>query len=119
MRMFIVTLMLVLGGLQGIPPGNGNIEGRVVRASNDAPISGARLVLVPLQPATSAVPVSPPADLLALNVAANVAAAPEIAAITDDDGKFSFKNLAPGRYTLRASRDGYYGPLVNGAAPAT
>jgi hypothetical protein len=43
----------------------------------------------------------------------------QIAAITDDDGKFSFKNLAPGRYVLRATRDGYYGPLLNGAAPTT
>jgi hypothetical protein len=41
----------------------------------------------------------------------------EIAVVTDDDGKFSFRNLEPGRYTLRATRDGYYGPLVNGAAP--
>jgi hypothetical protein len=43
----------------------------------------------------------------------------EIAVVTDDDGKFSFRNLAPGRYTLRATRDGYYGPLVNGAAPGS
>jgi protocatechuate 3,4-dioxygenase beta subunit len=117
MRMLIATLMLVLGGLQGAPLGSGAIEGRVLRASNDAPIAGARVVLTPLQPNTTAVStaaVPPPPDLLAINAAANAAAALEIAAITDDDGKFNIKNLAPGRYTLRAARDNYYGPLVNG-----
>jgi hypothetical protein len=112
MRMLIVTLMLVFGGLQGSPQSRGAIEGRVVRASNGAPVSGARVVLAEqsaTRPATSA----GPAPTLP------VTAATETAAITDDDGKFSFKNLAAGQYTLRATRDGYYGPLVNGAAPTT
>jgi hypothetical protein len=29
---------------------------------------------------------------------------------TDSDGRFSFPNLAPGVYTLRAQRQGYFGP---------
>jgi hypothetical protein len=81
------------------------------------PSQGPAWCLHPLQPNTTAVStaaVPPPPDLLAINAAANAAAALEIAAITDDDGKFNIKNLAPGRYTLRAARDNYYGPLVNG-----
>jgi hypothetical protein len=146
MRTLIVTLMVVLGGLQTAPPPrNGAIEGRVIRTSNEAPVAGARVVLVPppapwppasaggLPPAqtppTTAVIVGPQgattvqvpigqavtADGLAALLGA--AAANQIAVVTDDDGKFSFKDLAPGRYTLLATRDGYYGPLVNGNAP--
>src|SRR3954462_591690 len=47
MRIWIVTLMLALGGSQVTPPNNGIIEGRVIRASNGAPVIGARVVLVP------------------------------------------------------------------------
>jgi hypothetical protein len=32
--------------------------------------------------------------------------------ITDGDGKFSFQNLAPGIYTIRAQRQGYFGPAT-------
>ena len=148
MRMFIVTLMVVLGGLQTTPPRNGAIEGRVIRASNEAPVSGARVVLVPPpapRPATTAAPTATtPAPIPASPAAAipqgtatvtlpngqtvtvnagtaallNATGANQVAVVTDDDGKFSFKDLAPGRYTLLATRDGYYGPLVNGNAPA-
>jgi len=47
MRILILTLMLALGGVQGPPQNNGVIEGRVIRASNEAPVAGARVVLVP------------------------------------------------------------------------
>ena len=48
------------------------------------------------------------------------AAPPHVTAITGDDGTFSFKNLAPGRYTVRAQRDGYFGlpPMGSAAAAA-
>jgi hypothetical protein len=38
-------------------------------------------------------------------------AVPQITATTDSDGKFSFQNLAPGQYTIRAQRPGYFGPM--------
>src|SRR3954462_6200288 len=66
MRILIVTLMLALGGLQGTPQNNGVIEGRVIRASNGAPVVGARVVLVPPpapRPPAAGGPVpNPPAD---------------------------------------------------------
>ena len=34
---------------------------------------------------------------------------PQTVVVTDRDGAFSFKNLAPGRYQVRAQRDGYFG----------
>jgi hypothetical protein len=43
---------------------------------------------------------------------------PQNTVVTDGDGKFSFRNLAPGTYTLRAQRDGYFGPMSpQGAYP--
>src|SRR3954470_7262672 len=149
MRIWIVTLMLALGGIQVAPPNNGVIEGRVIRASNGAPVVGARVVLVPPpapRPPASAVPApgvpapNPPADapqrvvvnqnlngqivtstadvppgtriqvqngqIVTVNAAGvvtgvlNTTPVNEIAVVTDDDGKFSFRNLEPGRYTL-------------------
>jgi protocatechuate 3,4-dioxygenase beta subunit len=45
-------------------------------------------------------------------LAANVGATrPQITAVTDSDGKFAFQNLAPGTYTIRAQRAGYFGPM--------
>ena len=37
--------------------------------------------------------------------------------LTDRDGKFSFKDLRPGRYTVRAEREGFFGRAVNGSRP--
>jgi hypothetical protein len=38
---------------------------------------------------------------------------------TDRDGRFTFKDVRPGKYTVRAQRDGYFGKAVNGVYPAT
>src|SRR6185295_3664035 len=39
--------------------------------------------------------------------------------MTDRDGKFSFPGVKPGRYTVRAVREGYFGKPVNGTYPPT
>lgn len=39
--------------------------------------------------------------------------------LTDAAGHFSFKDQAAGRYTLRVSREGFFGPPVNGQASST
>jgi protocatechuate 3,4-dioxygenase beta subunit len=36
----------------------------------------------------------------------------QITTVTDSDGKFAFRNLAPGKYSLRAQRQGYFGPMT-------
>jgi hypothetical protein len=66
MRIWIVTLMLALGGSQVTPPKNGVIEGRVIRASNGAPVIGARVVLVPPPAPRPPAPAGPASPLLHL-----------------------------------------------------
>jgi len=39
--------------------------------------------------------------------------------ITDRDGRFTFSDVNPGRYTVRAVREGFFGKPVNGAYPPT
>ena len=39
--------------------------------------------------------------------------------VTDRDGRFTFRGLKPGRYTVRAVREGFFGKPVNGAYPPT
>jgi hypothetical protein len=39
--------------------------------------------------------------------------------ITDRDGRFAFSDVNPGRYTVRAVREGFFGKPVNGAYPPT
>jgi len=38
---------------------------------------------------------------------------------TDRDGRFVFRDVKPGRYTVRAVRDGFFGKPVNGTYPPT
>ena len=39
--------------------------------------------------------------------------------LTDRDGRFIFRDVRPGRYTVRAVREGYFGKPVNGTYPPT
>src|SRR6185295_6971743 len=39
--------------------------------------------------------------------------------MTDRSGRFTFNEVKPGRYTVRAVRDGFFGRPVNGAYPPT
>jgi Carboxypeptidase regulatory-like domain len=41
---------------------------------------------------------------------------PQTTVITDREGLFAFRNLAPGRYQIRAQREGYFGPPPPGIA---
>jgi hypothetical protein len=42
----------------------------------------------------------------------------QVTALSDANGDFSFPDLAPGQYTIRAQREGYFGPVANGTAPS-
>ena len=39
--------------------------------------------------------------------------------LTDTDGRFVFRDVRPGRYTVRAVREGFFGKPVNGTYPPT
>lgn len=47
--------------------------------------------------------------------AAAAAAPPQVNALTDAKGNYTFNNLAPGRYQIRAQRDGYFFAPPSGA----
>ena len=56
--------------------------------------------------------------VLAGNLQVGAPGLPQNTVVTDGDGRFSFQNLAPGNYTIRAQRDGFFGPMTpNGAYP--
>ena len=72
MKVFIATLLLLLGAPQGAPPPQpGAIEGKVVRKSNSEPISAVQISLIALSPpptsagAPPAAPANPPQIQLA------------------------------------------------------
>ncbi|HEX5000267.1 MAG TPA: carboxypeptidase-like regulatory domain-containing protein, partial [Terriglobia bacterium] len=43
-------------------------------------------------------------------------AMPVTVTLTDTDGRFSFRKLAPGNYTVRVQREGYFGTLPRGVS---
>jgi hypothetical protein len=49
--------------------------------------------------------------------AAGATARPSTYMFTDSAGGFSFRNLAPGRYAVRAMSEGYFGPKLRGSYP--
>jgi Carboxypeptidase regulatory-like domain len=83
-----------------LPAGNGSIEGVVRRAGDKAPIAGA------------AITVSTPATVAGSR-------SPQVEAVTDSAGRFSFRNIAPALYSIRIRSDGFFGSNANGTtAPA-
>jgi hypothetical protein len=49
------------------------------------------------------------AQLLGLPESTSVPPISTSTAVSDRDGRFRFRNLAPGRYSIRAEREGYFG----------
>src|SRR6185436_4457074 len=39
--------------------------------------------------------------------------------MTDNDGRFSFKDVSPGTYTVRVQKEGFFGKAEGGFNPAT
>jgi len=87
------------------------IEGRVIRAGSRDPISDVLITLTAPPPANAASTLTPDATAR-LNVGAT--AGRQLTAMTDSSGHFSFPNLAPGRYTVRAEKEGYFALPING-----
>src|SRR5215471_2584745 len=132
MLKYLMAAVLALAVQQAPSQSKSNLEGRILHAGSYAPISGVQVTLA--GQATSMTP-----DLAARiqnaidtgnqlgvgqaaidNAVANLqanAGGQQSSVLTDTSGHFSFKDLAPGRYTIRAAREGYFGPPVNGSSP--
>jgi protocatechuate 3,4-dioxygenase beta subunit len=141
MLLHILALILALATPQA-KPSNAVIEGRVLKAGTTEPIPNVQVTLSG-PPAAGAPPLAGNAaneldnriqSLIATGTAAGVgqaaidnavanartsagaAAGQQTSIVTDSSGHFSFKDLSPGKYNLRATRDGFFGPPVNGSA---
>lgn len=90
--MLMLSLLLALS-LNQAPAADqpGRISGRVTLAGSNAPVSGARITLIPTS--RPAGPIGPPPQ-----------------AITDVDGRFGFGQVAPGTYRVDAQKAGLAAP---------
>ena len=123
-----------------MPSATGTLKGKIVRASTQEPIAGVEVMLLGGPNAT------PPQFIPDVNGAvridfgdgriinaASIAVANNLianrppsfdfggmgtqrAVVTNNDGSYVFNDLAPGRYSVRVQREGYFGPVVNGNA---
>src|SRR5712671_1448438 len=117
MKAAVITVFLLLLAPYAAPQNNtgapapiGSIQGRVIRSDSSAGIPDVQVTIAYITSGpsaraqgASATPV-PPAPV-------------QINVVTDGSGHFAVQNLAAGSYQVRAQRDGYFGPNVNGSAP--
>jgi hypothetical protein len=97
----LALLSISVRALPQVPPAaaTGSIEGVVLRVDNGAPVAGAQVTLTFALPATPA-PQIPAARPIFQPV------------VTGADGKFSFKDVSVGGYSISATTDGYVRPAV-------
>ena len=93
MRTLSRFAMLILVAAQTAPSNTSSITGIVSRAGTAEALDQAVVSLIP---------------------AANIAAPPNVE--TDAAGRFTFRNVPPGRYAIQVRREGYFGPLLHGAS---
>jgi protocatechuate 3,4-dioxygenase beta subunit len=143
MKLPIIVALTLLTAQSQSP--TGIIEGRVIRSGTREPISSVLVTLTAPIPANAASNLAPDVaarlsdqinlltesgfragvtqDVIdnAIENARRTAAARTsrpVTALTDGSGHFSFRELPPGRYTVRAELDGYFAAPLNGSAPA-
>ena len=92
MMSIIGTLLVMSLAQSAAPPAPGTISGRVTSVGTNAPIAGARVMVMPMfQPTTArSGPINFPQP-----------------GITDDNGRFSVSNLAPGEYRVDVQKTGF------------
>ncbi|HET9131531.1 MAG TPA: carboxypeptidase-like regulatory domain-containing protein, partial [Terriglobia bacterium] len=143
MKLPIIIALALLTAQSQAPAGI--IEGRVIRSGTREPIPN---VLITLNTPVPASALSNLAPEVAARLANQIAAVTEdgvrgglpqevidnaientrrnvtagstrpITALTDGSGRFSFRDLPPGRYTVRGELEGYFAAPLNGSAPA-
>jgi hypothetical protein len=144
LRNLILIVALAVSGAPAFgQTNNGVIEGRVIHASTQEGLPNVQIRLAAPPPNNATANLSPEAaarlaEQIALliesgtragvsqeaidNAIANAqrtaggVVGAQTSVLVDNEGRFSFKDLAPGRYTLGALRDGFYGPPLNGNA---
>jgi hypothetical protein len=142
MRNLLLALVLVAGGSQTVAQTNtGVIEGRVLNSATQEPVTNVQITLVAPAPGNPTANLAPDAsarlaqqiaDLIESgnragvgqaaidNAIANAqrnaggAVGAQTNLLVDSESRFTFKGLAPGRYAVRATREGFFGPPVNG-----
>jgi hypothetical protein len=134
MRLLLIGLLLALQGAPTPAQTTGAVEGRVIRPSNGEGIDQVQVALVRLNPNVPASAESNAITVAFLSVSGGNAfenmlttlarqsnVAPDLlrpayqsGIITSADGRFSFKDLVPGRYLLRVQREGFFSQRLNG-----
>jgi hypothetical protein len=134
MMKYLLVAILTLASQQAPSQSKAVLEGRILHAGSTAPIPNVQVTLVGQAAAGTVTP-----DLAARiqsltdsgnqlgvgqaaidNAIANLQAnspGSQTSVLTDISGRFTFRDLAPGRYTIRATGEGFFGPPVNGTSP--
>jgi len=132
MLKYLLAALLALGSQQAPSQSKSTLEGRILHAGSTAPIPNVQVTLI--GQVTSITPelaariqsTIDQGNQLGVGQAAIDSAVASLQAntggqqnsvLTDTSGHFSFRDLAPGRYTVRATLDGYFGTPMNGSAP--
>jgi hypothetical protein len=95
--MLLVALPLAGALMQTPAPGVAAtqiVTGRVLDATSNMPLAGVRVMLVPVRNGPPFVPPTRPGMV-----------------VTDQDGRYTFTGVEPGRYVLNAQKAGYVSPV--------
>jgi protocatechuate 3,4-dioxygenase beta subunit len=105
----ICSLVVALSLSQAAPAAEatGRVAGRITLEGANTPISGVRVILVPVGPPTR--PVAPMGPMRM---------GPPPQAISDQDGRYVFPRIRPGAYRLQVDKTGY-APLADGPQART
>jgi protocatechuate 3,4-dioxygenase beta subunit len=90
----------------------GRLTGRVTAAGTNAPVVGARVMLLPAAPRSGPMPSSGPGPMRGgLMPSIGPMGGPPPQAVTDQDGGYVFERLRPGAYTVAVEKTGYAAPI--------